>query len=244
MGTRIGTPLDLQENPGPMPAEPRADAFDGLLGRGYDAYIKRPLLARAIGRLAWGAEVAPMYETMRAVGEVPDGGTILDAPCGGGLAFRELRPEQSVRYIALDLSEGMLERARREAERRSLDQIELLRGDVQVMPLPDGVANLALSMNSLHSVADPEAATAELVRCTAPGGRLVGSMLVLGAGRRQDRALRHAERNGTGGPAGTTADLERWLAGAGLEEVRVDASGAIAVFEARRPGQWPLAGER
>jgi SAM-dependent methyltransferase len=214
---------------------PRDDAFDGLLGRAYDAYNKRPFLARAIGRLLWGADVRPMYDTMRAVSAVADGGTILDAPCGGGLAFRELRPGQAVRYIALDLSQGMLERARREAKRRGLDQVELVRGDVQEMPLADGVADLALSMNSLHSVADPEAAIAELVRCTAPGGRLAGSMLVLGAGRRQDRALRHAERNGTGGPAGTTADLERWLAGANLEDIRVDASGAIAVFEARRP---------
>jgi hypothetical protein len=51
----------------------------------------------------------------------------------------------------------------------------------------------------------------------------------------QDRALRHAARDGTGGPAGTTADVERWLAGANLGDLRVDASGAIAVFEARRP---------
>ncbi|HKP91852.1 MAG TPA: class I SAM-dependent methyltransferase [Thermoleophilaceae bacterium] len=214
---------------------PREDAFDGGLGRAYDAYIKRPAVARVIGRLAWGADVGPMYGVMRAIAAVPDGGTILDAPCGGGLAFRELRPEQDVRYVALDLSEGMLERARREAERRGLHQVELLRGDVQRMPLADGAADLTLSMNSLHSVADPQAAIAELVRCTAAGGRFVGSMLVLGAGRRQDRALRHAERNGTGGPAGTTADLRRWLAGASLEDVRVDASGAIAVFEARRP---------
>jgi SAM-dependent methyltransferase len=214
---------------------PRDDAFDGLLGRAYDAYIKRPLWARAIGRLAWGADVTAMYESMRAIGEVPDGATILDAPCGGGLAFRELRPDQDVHYVALDLSRGMLERARREAERRGLGQVELVRGDVQDIPLTDGVADLTLSMNSLHAVADPRAAIAELARCTRPGGRMVGSMLVLGAGRRQDRALRHAERSGAGGPAGTTADLGRWLAGANLRDLRVDASGAIAVFEARRP---------
>lgn len=214
---------------------PRDDAFDGLLGRAYDAYIKRPLWAHAIGRLLWGADPAAMYETMRAIGTVPGGSTILDAPCGGGLAFRELRPEQDVRYVALDLSRGMLERARREAERRGLRQVELVHGDVQDLPLPDGAADLTLTMNSLHSVGDPERAIAELVRCTRPGGRFAGSMLVLGAGRRQDRALRHSERDGSGGPGGTAADLERWLAGANLEGVRVDASGAIAVFEARRP---------
>jgi SAM-dependent methyltransferase len=214
---------------------PRDDAFDGLLGRFYDAYIKRPAWGRVIGRLLWGADPRAMYASMRAIGEAPDGSTILDAPCGGGLAFRELRPEQHVRYIGLDLSRGMLERARAEAERRGLGQIELVRGNVEDMPLPDGVADLVLTMNSLHAVGDPETAVAELVRCIRPGGRTVGSTLVFGAGRRQDRALRRGQRDGSCGPGGTTADLESWLAGAGLEAVRVSASGAIAVFEARRP---------
>lgn len=218
-----------------MSARPRPDAFDGPFGRRYDAYIKRPLLAGLIGRALWGADPGPMYELMRAIEDVPDGATILDAPCGGGLAFRELRAGRDVRYVALDLSEGMLARARDEARRRGLDQVELVRGDVQRMPFDDEFADLTLSMNSLHCLPDPAGAVTELVRCTRRGGRLVGSMLVLGAGRRQDLALRHAEANGIGGPGGTREDLERWLGAAGLEGVGVGASGAIAVFDARRP---------
>jgi SAM-dependent methyltransferase len=212
----------------------RGNPFDGSLGRAYDFYIKRPALARPIGRALWGADVRPMYDAMRSVRAAPAGSTILDAPCGGGLAFRELEPERALRYVAVDLSAGMLERARREAERRGLGQVELVQGDVQELPLEDGLADLTLTMNSLHCVPDPAGAVAELVRCTRAGGRLVGTMLVLGAGRRQDRALRHAERNGSGGPGGTAAELHSWLSDAGLEDVRVGASGAIATFEARR----------
>jgi SAM-dependent methyltransferase len=131
----------------------------------------------------------------------------------------------------------MLERARGEAERRGRRQVELVQGDVQRLPFEDELADLTLSMNSLHCVPDPAGAVAELVRCTRRGAPVVGSMLVLGAGRRQDRALRHAESNGSGGPGGTIADLERWLVDAGLEDVRVDASGAIAIFETRRAAQ-------
>jgi SAM-dependent methyltransferase len=217
-----------------MSAEPRSDAFDGPLGRRYDAYIKRPRWARLIGRALWGADPGRMYEVMGAIGEAPAGSTILDAPCGGGLAFRELRTDQQVRYLALDLSSGMLDLARLEAERRELRQVELVQGDVQRLPFGDELADLTLSMNSLHCVPDPAGAIRELVRCTRRGARFVGSMLVLGAGWRQDRALRHAERNGVGGPGGTTEDLRRWLLDAGLDDVRVDASGAIATFEARR----------
>jgi SAM-dependent methyltransferase len=213
----------------------RTAAFDGSFGRRYDAYIKRRRVAGLVGRLLWGADPGPMYAVMRAIRSVAPGGTILDAPCGGGLAFRELRPDQDVRYVALDLSNGMLARAREEAERRSLRQVELVHGDVQRLPFEDELADLTLSMNSLHCVPDPAGAVAELVRCTRRGAPFAGSTLVLGAGRRQDRALRYGRRDGTVGPAGTVADLERWLVDARLEDVRVEASGAIATFEAHRP---------
>ena len=209
--------------------------FDGRLGRGYDAYIKRPPLARAIGLALWGADTRPMYGILEAVGEVPDGATVLDAPCGGGLAFRALRPEQRVRYLAADLSAGMVERARREAERRGLRQLELVQADVQRLPFEDGAADLTLSMNSLHCVPDPAAAVAELVRCTAPGGRVAGSSRVFGASRRRDAARRRGRRDGSGGPAGTLDDLRDWLRAAGVE-ASVEASGAIAVFDGRAPG--------
>ena len=212
-----------------------ANPFDGRLGRGYDAYIKRPPVARAIGLALWGADTRPMYGLLDAVSEAADGATILDAPCGGGLAFRALRPDKAVRYLAVDLSAGMLERARREAERRGLGQVELIEADVQRLPLDDGVADLTLSMNSLHCVPDPAAAVAELVRCTAPGGRFTGSALVFGASRRSDAALRRGRRDGSVGPAGTLDDLRGWLRDAGVD-ASVQASGAIAVFDGRAPG--------
>jgi SAM-dependent methyltransferase len=216
--------------------EPRSHPFDGLLGRFYDAYIKRPVLARPIGRVLWGASVEPMYRVMGAIAEAPDGSTILDAPCGGGLAFSSLRPDQDVRYLALDISDGMLDRARREARELGVDeQVELFKGDVQRMPFADATADLTLSMNSLHCVPDPAGAVVELARCTKPGAPFVGSTIVLGAGGRQDRLLKRGQRDGSIGPAGTAADLESWLRAAGLEDVQVEASGAIALFRARSP---------
>ena len=41
------------------------------------------------------------------------------------------------------------------------------------------------------------------------------------------------------GPGGRLVDLEGWLADAGLEDVRLERSGAIAFFEGRRPRVGP-----
>jgi hypothetical protein len=39
------------------------------------------------------------------------------------------------------------------------------------------------------------------------------------------------------GPSGTRADLERWLRDAGLNNVQIDVSGAIAYFSATKPSR-------
>jgi SAM-dependent methyltransferase len=45
---------------------------------------------------------------MRPWAEIGDGQTVLDAPCGGGAAFRSLPADRDVRYLAIDIDETML----------------------------------------------------------------------------------------------------------------------------------------
>jgi SAM-dependent methyltransferase len=105
------------------------------------------------------------YASMEAIVRAGDGTTVLDVPCGGGVAFRALRPDQRVRYLAADISEAMLARARHRARERGLDQIEFVRADLCRLPFEDGVADLCVSYSGLHCVARPDVAVAELVRC-------------------------------------------------------------------------------
>src|ERR1039458_4811399 len=106
----------------------------GPFGLLYDFYVERPRLMRAIGRTVWGVEAAVLYASMRPIREAGNGATIIDAPCGGGVAFRALRPGQDVRYLAVDLSEKMLARAERRARARSLSQVEFALADMCALP--------------------------------------------------------------------------------------------------------------
>jgi SAM-dependent methyltransferase len=208
--------------------------FASPFGAVYDFYIQREPLSRLVARLAWNSDVRPFYASMAAISAMPGGSTIVDAPCGSGVALRALRPGQSVRYLGYDLSAEMLRRARRRAQRLRLDRVELAEADAESLPLDDGSADLFLSYFGLHCLPDPAAALGEAARCLRPQGRLVGSTIVLGS-RRLDR-LRVRPGVGAYGPVGTEADLREWLADAGMAEIELDVRGVFAYFDARRAG--------
>ena len=99
----------------------RDDFYASPFGAIYSTYMERPRLSRWVGRLVWGGDTRPYYDSMRAVAEAPEGSTIVDCPCGAGPALRALDPARSVRYVAADLSPSMIRRARRRARARGLE---------------------------------------------------------------------------------------------------------------------------
>ena len=212
----------------------RSRWFD-LLGAGvYDYVVERERLAQVLGRLVWATDASRLYRRMGTVARMPEGSAILDVPCGGGVAFRALTPSQRIRYVAVDLSPGMLRRARREARRRGLEQIEFLEADVQSLPFQDASFDLCLCFNSLHCFSDPAAALREIARCLRPDARFVGDSAYHGAGARFDRLIDLYSRRGIFGRVGTLGDFERWFAEAGMQNLEVETSGAVAHLSAER----------
>jgi ubiquinone/menaquinone biosynthesis C-methylase UbiE len=211
----------------------RDDFYASAFGIAYSTYMERPWLSRLIAAAVFGGDSKPYYESMRAVAEVADGGTVVDCPCGAGPALRELRPERGVRYVAVDLSPSMLRRARKRAAERGLAAVEFIAGDAAAIPLPDAAADLFLSYWGLHCFGDPAGALREAARLLKPGGRLVGSCFVRGTDSWRQRLL---IRPGAGdfGPVGTDAEVRAWLAAAGFEPTRSSRSGPMLFFDARR----------
>lgn len=210
----------------------RDDFYASPLGTAYSAYMERPYLSRALGRIFWGGDTKAYYESMAAIGEAAEGDTIVDCPCGAGPAFRALDPGREIRYVAVDLSPAMLRRARERAARRGLRGIEFIESKAETLPLEDASADLFLSFWGLHCFPDPAAAVAEIGRVLKPGGRLVGASFVRGPSLRQRLTLR--PHKGDFGPIGTEADLLGWLAAADLELTGKRRSGLYMFFEARR----------
>ena len=199
----------------------------------YEALVNRDGVMRRLARLLWGAEARTLYASVDAIRALPPGTAVLDVPCGGGWAFRALRPGHGLRYVGVDVSPGMLRRARERAERDGLGDVALVEADIEALPFEDSGFDLCVCANGLHCVDDPPSAVTEIARCLAPGGRLVGHVVVRGALRRSDAWTRLMQLRGVFGPVGTVDDLQRWL-GPAFTRVELERSGAVARFEAVR----------
>jgi SAM-dependent methyltransferase len=202
----------------------------------YDWAVEHEHIAGVLGRLLWGTDTSAFYRDIARLSELPTATRVLDIPCGGGVAFRGLRPEQELDYVAADLSPLMLQRAESEAERRGIHWIEFVEADAEALPFEDRSFDLVVTYTGLHCFPDPPAAIAEMARVLRPGGELRGTAVIKRAGLRQDTVVRLMQLGGVFGPGQTLAELDTSLADAGLVRMTTSRNGALAYFSARRRG--------
>jgi ubiquinone/menaquinone biosynthesis C-methylase UbiE len=207
-----------------------ANICAGPYGPIYDFCIERAWLMRPVARLVWGIDMAPLYSSMDAISTIGSGATILDVPCGGGIAMRALSADQDVRYIAGDLLDEMLARAERRAEKQGLRQVEFLRADMRDLPIASDAADVFLSYSGLHMVKDAEAAVREIGRCLKPGGKVIGCTLLREGALRQRILFSVGQRLGHAVPP-RASDLRRWLHGAGFVDARIEPARGLAFFQ-------------
>jgi len=150
----------------------------------------------------------------RALGLLLPAWTVADLGCGEGYLTVEAARWAS-RVIAVDRSRDVLDRARALAARRDVRNIEWRRGELESLPLDDGIADVALLSQALHHAADPALALGEARRVLVQGGRL----LLLDLRRHEEGWVR--DRLGDRWLGFTDEELERLLVTAGFEDVRV-----------------------
>jgi arsenite methyltransferase len=129
-----------------------------------------------------GAQLEALYATADAVRRrrivretlaAARGQRILDVGCGPGFYCAELAEEvgSTGSVVGLDSSPAMLALARRRCA--VYDNVELAQAEAVSLPVEDGSADAALSVQVLEYVADVNAALAEMYRALRPGGRIV-----------------------------------------------------------------------
>jgi SAM-dependent methyltransferase len=104
---------------------------------------------------------------------VSAGDQLLDAGCGTGDGAVQLARivGPAGRITAVDASRAMLAEANHRAAGLPLP-LTFQAADVQRLPFPDGMFDVARTETVLQHVADPTRAIGELIRVTRPGGRI------------------------------------------------------------------------
>ena len=133
------------------------------------------LLPREAVDLALGVGHPLRYAAVHA-GEV-----VVDLGCGAGidtlLAAHAVGPGGKV--VGVDMTPEMVERTRRNAAAAGFENIEVHQGLMEALPLPDGVADVAISNGTLNLSMRKSRVLAETMRVLKPGGRVVCVDLVL-----------------------------------------------------------------
>ena len=96
---------------------------------------------------------------------------------GSGRGTDVLRMAESVGKIGfvygIDISDGMLEKARRNAEKFGVTNVRFVRSELEKLELPDNVADLVISNCTLNHASDKQAVWNEIFRILKKGGRFV-----------------------------------------------------------------------
>src|SRR5579864_5428964 len=94
----------------------------------------------------------------------------IDLACGPGTYTRPLaaRVRQA---IGADLTPAMVEKARAEAARDAITNIEFVCADIYDLPFADSAAGIVSCGYAFHHMSDPARALAEMARVLQPGGR-------------------------------------------------------------------------
>ena len=121
---------------------------------------------------AWRDQLEPAQTRMLALAGIRPGDQVLDVACGTGLVtFRaaEMTGPKG-RVVGVDISDEMIERARRRAAELNTANVSFQRSDAEKLPLEDESFDVVLCALGLMYVPDPTLAVAEMHRTLKPGG--------------------------------------------------------------------------
>lgn len=149
---------------------------------------------------------------------------MLDLGSGGGidvlLSARRVGP--TGKAYGLDMTDQMLDLARRNKQEAGVENVEFLRGEIENIPLPDNSVDVVISNCVINLSGDKPKVLREAARVIRPGGKFAVSDVI--ADPNMDDATREDMQAWTGCIAGalTRDEFERHLTDAGFEEIQIE----------------------
>lgn len=139
--------------------------------------MERDQVAEAYGRWApvYDIVFGPVFRQGRrsaVLAAEAVGGRVLEVGVGTGLSLADYG--RGTRIVGVDISEPMLEKARKRVKAQGLRQVEALEVmDAENLSVPDASFDVVVAQYVVTAIPNPEKALDEFVRVVRPGGEII-----------------------------------------------------------------------
>jgi SAM-dependent methyltransferase len=141
----------------------------------------------------------------------------------------------------VDMTDEMLELARRNAVEAGVGNVEFRKGDIEALPLPDASVDVIISNCVINLSVDKPAVFAEMQRVLRPGGRIGVSDVVADDHLTAEQRAERGSYVGCVAGALSFAEYRDGLAAAGFDAIGIEPTHAVAdgmhsaIIRATRP---------
>ncbi len=193
-----------------------------------------------LGRELYGAEVDTLPDDAVtaslgcgnpiAVADLRPGETVLDLGSGGGIdvLLSAQRVGPAGKAIGVDMTDEMLDLARRNVAEAGVDNVEFRKGYIEDLPLDDETVDVVISNCVVNLSVDKPKVLAEIARVLRPGGRVGISDIVAEDHLSLEQRAERGSYVGCIAGALSISEYEHGLRAAGLEDVSVTLTGPAA----------------
>jgi SAM-dependent methyltransferase len=176
-----------------------------------------------LASLPEGANLGLGCGNPQGIASIKQGETVLDLGSGAGidcfLAARATGEKGTV--IGVDMTPEMITKARANAEKTAVENVEFRLGEIENLPVADNSVDVIISNCVINLSPQKEQVYAEAFRVLQPGGRIAVSDIVLTA--TLPEKLQNDMFLYTGCMAGASSleDIEAFLTRAGFVDIRI-----------------------
>ena len=184
-----------------------------------------------------------------AVAELRAGDVVLDLGSGGGIdvLLSASRVGPTGFAYGLDMTDEMLELARRNAADAGATNVEFRKGRIESIPLGDASVDVVISNCVINLSTDKAAVLGEIARVLRPGGRIGISDVVADDALSPDDRAERGSFVGCIAGALSFAEYRAGLEAVGLGEISVTPTHPVAgglhgaIVKATKPASWTMA---